>query len=73
MLVNGCRLITPFFLFRLVLQQQSTNVMNSFNTEAMKVAALGVTVTVSSGDNGVAGTGCPCNGVCVRVCACVRG
>lgn len=28
--------------------------MDSFNTEAMKLGLLGVTVVVSSGDNGVA-------------------
>ena len=29
--------------------------MNAFNTEAMKLGAMGVTVTVSSGDDGAAG------------------
>ena len=39
------------------------NTLSSFNTEAMKLAAMGVTVTVSSGDDGVStidGT-CQCN------------
>jgi tripeptidyl-peptidase-1 len=35
-------------------------VLNSFNTEAMKLGAIGVTVTVSSGDNGVSNSGCNC-------------
>lgn len=32
-----------------------------FNTEAMKLAALGVTIVVSSGDNGAAGKVQNCN------------
>ncbi len=35
--------------------------MTSFNTEAMKLGALGVTVTVSSGDDGVAADARLCN------------
>ena len=35
--------------------------MASFNTEAMKLGALGVTVTVSSGDDGVAADEQLCN------------
>ena len=35
--------------------------MASFNTEAMKLGALGVTVTVSSGDDGVAAEAELCN------------
>jgi tripeptidyl-peptidase I len=35
-------------------------VLSSFNTEAMKLGAIGVTVTISSGDNGVANSGCGC-------------
>ncbi len=42
------------------MQQQSPSVLNSFNTEAMKLGAIGVTVTISSGDNGVANSGCGC-------------
>lgn len=34
--------------------------MDSFNTEAMKLAAQGVTITVSAGDNGVSGDNCAC-------------
>jgi hypothetical protein len=33
----------------------SADVMDAFNTEALKLAAMGVTVVVSSGDDGVAG------------------
>ena len=35
--------------------------MDQFNTEAMKLGARGVTITVSSGDNGVAGDEDSCN------------
>ena len=34
------------------------DVMDAFNTEAMKLGARGVTVTVSSGDNGVSEQQC---------------
>lgn len=34
--------------------------MNQFNTQALTLAARGVTILVSSGDNGVAGSGCNC-------------
>lgn len=37
-----------------------TSVLNAFNTEAMKLGGIGVTVTISSGDNGVANGGCGC-------------
>jgi hypothetical protein len=35
--------------------------MDQFNTEAKKLGARGVTITVSSGDNGVAGDTTSCN------------
>lgn len=35
--------------------------MTSFNNEAMKLASLGVTVTVSSGDDGVGSDESLCN------------
>ena len=35
--------------------------MDAFNTEAMKLAVMGVTVTVSSGDDGVASQTSLCN------------
>ena len=53
---------TSILSYLLFLQQNSASVMKNFNTEAVKVAALGVTVTVSSGDDGVAGKGCNCQG-----------
>ena len=37
------------------------DVLSAFNTEALKLAAMGVTVTVSSGDDGVAADGNYCN------------
>jgi len=36
----------------------SASLMNAFNTEAMKLTSLGVTIMVSSGDDGVAGDYC---------------
>eukprot|EP00428_Durinskia_dybowskii_P062055 CAMPEP_0170380796 /NCGR_PEP_ID=MMETSP0117_2-20130122/14069_1 /TAXON_ID=400756 /ORGANISM="Durinskia baltica, Strain CSIRO CS-38" /LENGTH=661 /DNA_ID=CAMNT_0010636329 /DNA_START=129 /DNA_END=2114 /DNA_ORIENTATION=+ len=36
-------------------QANAKETMNAFNTEAMKLGAMGVTVTVSSGDDGAAG------------------
>lgn len=42
-------------------QQQSTSVLSSFNTEAMKLGAIGVTVTISSGDDGVSNSNCACS------------
>jgi len=47
--------------------------MTQFNTQVLLLAARGVTVLVSSGDNGVAGSGCNCNpasGVSYANCAC---
>lgn len=41
--------------------ETSTSVMESFNTEAMKLSIMGVTVTVASGDNGAPGSGAVCN------------
>ena len=35
--------------------------MDAFNTEAMKLSAMGVTITVSSGDDGVASEAAFCN------------
>ena len=35
--------------------------LDVFNTEAIKLAALGVTVLVASGDNGVVNFGCRCD------------
>ncbi len=47
--------------------------LSQFNTEALKLAAMGVTISVSSGDDGVANVGCACDrskGVSVYNCAC---
>jgi hypothetical protein len=41
-------------------QGLSASVLNSFNTEAMKLGAIGVTVTASSGDGGVSNGNCAC-------------
>ena len=38
----------------LLLQMYDASVMDQFNTEALKLGAMGVTVLASSGDNGVA-------------------
>jgi hypothetical protein len=35
--------------------------MDAFNTEALKLTVMGVTVTVSSGDDGVASSASLCN------------
>jgi len=35
--------------------------MNQFNIEALKLAVQGVTIVVSSGDDGVAGVRCRCS------------
>jgi ribosomal protein S3 len=45
----------------LVTQANTVDVLDAFNTEAMKLGAMGVTVTVSSGDDGVAADGAYCN------------
>ena len=37
-----------------ITQAESQDVLDAFNTEALKLAAMGVTITVSSGDNGAA-------------------
>jgi subtilase family serine protease len=42
-------------------QAQGVDVLTAFNTEAMKLTSMGVTVTVSSGDNGAASDGDYCN------------
>ncbi len=34
--------------------------MDAFNAEAIKLAAMGVTITVASGDNGAVNFGCSC-------------
>eukprot|EP01038_Epipyxis_sp_PR26KG_P004236 gene4236-6013_t len=41
-------------------QQQASSVLTQFNTEALKISALGVTVSISSGDDGVANSNCAC-------------
>jgi subtilase family serine protease len=54
-------------------QESSPSEMNSFNTEAMKCTALGVTIMVSSGDNGVMNFGCTCDSstaTSMENCAC---
>lgn len=55
-------------------QSLSASIMSSFNTEAIKLGAIGVTVCVSSGDNGVANYGCtscdPTKAVTYNNCAC---
>jgi D-aminopeptidase len=43
------------------IQANTVDVLDAFNTEAMKLGAMGVTVTVSSGDDGVAADGAYCN------------
>jgi len=42
-------------------QGSSSDTLTSFNTEAMKLTSMGVTVTVSSGDDGAASDGQYCN------------
>ncbi len=42
-------------------QSEEESLLTTFNTEAMKLGAIGVTVTISSGDDGVSGSGCNCN------------
>ena len=42
-------------------QANSVDTMEAFNTEAMKLALQGVTVLVSTGDNGVASRSALCN------------
>jgi hypothetical protein len=42
-------------------QTQGVDTLGAFNTEAMKLTSMGVTVTVSSGDNGAASDGDYCN------------
>jgi subtilase family serine protease len=49
------------FLFFFVMQGTSLDTLSAFNTEAMKLTAMGVTVTVSSGDNGAAEDAAFCN------------
>jgi hypothetical protein len=44
-----------------IIQANTVDVLDAFNTEAMKLGAMGVTVTVSSGDDGVAADGQYCN------------
>jgi tripeptidyl-peptidase-1 len=53
-------------------QTVTSSTKNSFNTEAKKLAAIGVTVMVSSGDDGVANFGCTCPGgsASYHNCAC---
>lgn len=41
-------------------KDQASSVLSSFNTEAAKLGAIGVTVTVSSGDDGVSNSDCAC-------------
>jgi subtilase family serine protease len=50
--------ISDFYLFCLlffVSQYNTVDVLDAFNSEVVKLGAMGVTVTVSSGDNGAAG------------------
>lgn len=42
-------------------QTVSKGTLDSFNTEAMKLAAIGVTLLISSGDNGISNWGCKCS------------
>jgi len=46
-----------------------------FNIEAIKLNAVGATIIVSSGDNGVANSGCNCNStlpISMQNCACLK-
>jgi subtilase family serine protease len=43
------------FVFFFVSQYNTVDVLDAFNSEVVKLGAMGVTVTVSSGDNGAAG------------------
>jgi subtilase family serine protease len=54
-------LYLPSSAWRNCLQVSGSDTMDAFNTEAMKLASMGVTVTVSSGDNGAAGDARYCN------------
>ena len=49
-------------------QSVGSSQLDAWNTEAMKLAAMGVTITVSSGDNGVAGNGPLGHGCSVSAC-----
>ncbi len=40
--------------------EYSTSYLNEFNTEAMKLTSAGITIFVSSGDDGVSGSNCEC-------------
>ena len=42
-------------------QSTSSDLLDQFNTEAMKLTSMGVTVTVSSGDDGAASGPLYCN------------
>ena len=42
-------------------QLMTPDTMDAFNTEAMKISSMGVTITISSGDNGVAGDASYCD------------
>eukprot|EP01038_Epipyxis_sp_PR26KG_P010227 gene10227-13759_t len=42
-------------------QQQSSSTMTQWNTEALKLTSMGVTISVSSGDDGVSNSNCACN------------
>jgi subtilase family serine protease len=43
------------FILFLVSQYNTVDVLDAFQSEVVKLGAMGVTVTVSSGDNGAAG------------------
>ena len=48
----------------------SPTTISSFNTEALKLSAMGVTITVSSGDDGAAGRGRKSDDSSSEVCFC---
>lgn len=72
-----------FFLFRLSLlnniktktkirQSVSSSTLSQFNTEALKLSAMGVSIFAATGDNGVVNFGCGCSAGTTSMynCAC---
>lgn len=56
-------------------QSCTQSTLDLFNIEAIKLNAVGATIIVSSGDNGVANSGCNCNStlpVSLQNCACLE-
>jgi len=52
-----CKILIVTFA---ILQNLDSSVLEAFNTEAVKLAAMGVTIIVASGDNGATGDTAHC-------------